>query len=633
MPLPLPDWRAAGPERGHVVDVALVGDTVLALARPGVMRADKGLTSWTRDPRFPSGTRHLAAGKGGVWATTAAGLWRVEDTARRLTDLPGSAVALAAQGDAVWIAVRGPRAGVYRWDGTLTRVLEADPWTFAVDGPRVWAGTLDHGLCTLVEGSFQCDEGTAVSALAQQGGQLWVGRADGSVRGATLACTTAGPPLAISFVHGRALVLVDSEAGPLHDLAWCGDGTTEALVPPDGAERERFKPSGLWSITPDLALLGSFREGPFRVDADGVRPARTGFRATLTSAAVVAGDRLLLALMSSGIYSSEDAAASWAPLVGADTQGDAPVTDAMDLAVDGERVLVVDFDGIVTGRKGRWYRSRGMTLPDAGRPNALVEVATGPDHQLWGRDYAGGVWTQGPDGWTACATHGVARLDGWGDDLLLATRTGWLRPTTCAAEATPVLPGDATRGRSDGHWAVLDGRVLRDGAPITTWTGDPAAIVADGDAVLIAGDGSAVDRCAADGCTALTAPLPSRPVAIGRFADGRVWAAEAEGSLLIADATTPLPPAHAKVTADGRASLAWGVAGPAEDVEQAIPPWRKIGRADWSGGKAPAAPIGGPAAAAVAAAPTPSRWTWVIAAEAIALVGVIAVAMRRRRRR
>ena len=599
----LPGWRAVGPERGHVIDVAVSGHQVWAATRPGVFHSAISDDNWLRSPQFPAGVRRLTAAEGGLWAATARGLWLVADQARLVAKLPegGVAVDLAGAGDAAVMAIRGPHPGVWRIaeSGESRQVLDGvDPWVFAASPGAIWLGTLGQGVWRSTDEGLsfqQVAPALTVSGLAWIDETLFVGLSDGRVTrglgGPTACATVRGAPIVIGEVDRRIVVIVDGDEGARGDLYECrADGELVPMqVLPTAEDGLRVQPTGLWSLDAHRALVGTFRSGPLVLDDDGARPWRTGFRATLTSAVTTteAGE-VLLALMSTGVFRTQDAA-DWTLLAG---RSERPVSDAMDVVSDGERFLVLDFDGLVLGRADQWYRTEGAAVSGAGRKNALVELGVGSGGALWGRDYEAGLWAQGPAGWVRCAASGITRIEGQGDALVLASARGYLRPS-CERDlplAWAGLTGETTSLRSDGRWVAGAGRLWRDGAVVADIPfGAVAAIAARGEEVLVAGDGP-VQRCAAAGCVGVARVPPGPVTGIGWLEDGRIWAAERQGSFLVADAFAgESAVADAATTAAEGAPEAGTLGAPSATTDAEVPPWRGAGRAGFGSGALPKA--------------------------------------------
>lgn len=599
----LPGWRAVGPERGHVLDVAVSGGQVWAAARPGVLHTGISSDNWLRSPQFPAGVRRLAAADRGVWAATARGLWHVDAAARLVGRLPqgGVVVDLVGVDGAAVLALRGDRPGVWRFEasGESHEVLGGvDPWVFAESPRSIWLGTLGQGIWQSTdEGvSFhQVAPELTVSGLAWIDETLFVGLSDGRVTrgpaGQTACETVRGAPIAIAEVQGRLVVIVDGDEGPRGDLYECReDGDLVPMqVLPTAEDGLRVQPTGLWSLDAHRALVGTFRSGPLVLDDDGARPWRTGFRATLTSAvATTEGGEVLLALMSTGVFRSR-AADDWMLLAG---RSERPVSDAMDVVSDGERFLVLDFDGLVLGRGDQWYRTEGAAVSGAGRKNALVELGVGAGGALWARDYDGGLWTQSATGWTRCAASGITRIEGAGDALVLASARGYARPS-CEGDlslAWAELTGETTSLRSDGRWVAGAGRLWKEGAVVTDIPiGGVAAIAARGEEVVVAGD-RAVLHCSTAGCAEVAKPPPGPVAGIGWLADGRLWMAERQGSFLVADAYgAEVAVADAAATAAEGAPEPGGLGAPSATTDAEVPPWRGAGRAGFGAGALPKA--------------------------------------------
>ncbi|MSP54604.1 MAG: hypothetical protein EXR69_03220 [Myxococcales bacterium] len=355
----LPGWIEVGPERGHVMDIALSGESVLALTRVGVLATDLSLSRWRRDARFPAALKLLAAEPGSaVWGVSRAGIWRVDSSARLVAPLPGAAGGRTAVVDVVSpavgvvvVALRGDDPGVWRVESgasggdaaVLVRTVSGiDPWQMAVDGATIWLGTLDKGLMVSRDGgkSFASvpggDEG-AVSAVAVIDGSVWTGWSDGRVTtgpdgrvttgpdagpsAPRLVCTVrVGPPIAMAKVGERVLTVVDAATGPLSDLYECptvGPPGDAVMVPSPRVDDDPtpLQPTGLWALDAARAILGTFRSGPLLVDATGLQTARAGFHATLGEAAKPGPDgRLGVVLMSTGVYESRDGTETWTPI-------------------------------------------------------------------------------------------------------------------------------------------------------------------------------------------------------------------------------------------------------------------------------------------------------------------------------
>ena len=612
---PLPGWTEAGPERGHVIDVAVGRSSILAVTRAGVLSADVGAKRWHRDARFPTAVKHLAAepGTDATWATSRFGVWRVTDQAALVGTQPeGAVVDLESPSKGVvLLAVRGQEKGVWRLteDGTRTRVLDQDPWQLDANGKDVWVGTLGGGLWFSKDGgehfSLAEGEGASVSAISVIDGQPWVGWSDGRVtRKGAVECTLDGHALSLAGVAGRVLAVMDSAVGPASDLYACGDGAVERVqIPRMDDDPTSVQPTALWSLNEGQALLGTFRGGPMLVDRSGMKAARTGFRGILGAAGAVGPNgRLAVAWMATGVFASDDSASTWSPIAGPGQPG--PVTDSTNLMFAGERLFVVDFEGIAIGLGPKWYRTAGVHAETGGRNNGLVEVTDDADGRLWARDFEGKLYQQDGATWTKCATAGVLRLDGRGDHMLLVTDRGLFRPGTCAGEPIPAWPAvtggrtggawDAEAAHSDGHWLAGPGQLWFDGSPVAELPNQAVlALGVAGERVVVAFAGGEVTTCEKGNCAPATKPLPGPVVSIGFFTDGRIWAVEEKGSLLVSGGAGDVTAFSDRTAKEPKSSTQGGSnGGPAGGAESRlgaarrdemlrIPPWRELGRPDF----------------------------------------------------
>jgi hypothetical protein len=405
----------------------------------------------------------------------------------------------------------------------------------------------------------------------------------------------AGPPVGLARAGGKLWVLADSDLGPKAELYSCEAGKaieTTKLVKPDD-DPNRVEPSGIWSLGADSALLGDFRRGPSLIDGKGIRLARAGFRGTLTSSVSTAPDgRVILALMSTGVYVGDGD--TWEPLVKREGDSSTPVTDAMDVASADGRILVLDFDGLTIGKGSTWYRTEGVKLATGGRRNALVEIAVGPGGAFFARDFEGGLWSGTGRGWEQCATRGVQGLRGEDDNLVALTARGLLRIARCSEEAAPAWPdldiGDIVSARTDGRWLATAQALFHDGKRLTTLALGPVWALAakpggeEGDEVLLAAGDGTVYRCGASGCEPATAALSDTLAAVGWLPDGRIFAAEERGTLLVAEGTGKVGSFTNHTLLDGASSgpgAGRTVADPGAASELAIPPWRGLGRANF----------------------------------------------------
>ena len=608
----LPGWIEAGPERGHVIDVAVAAGQVFVATRVGVMRAAPTLDHWERDSRFPVDVQRIVAQSNALrWAVTSSAAWPVTDEVFGTPiSLPtgGTVDALATPAGDLLVAIRGGADGQGVWrlregEAPSLALGGVDPWALAGSGNDVWLGTLGDGLRVSHDGGSTWDVSIPtgeVSALLVDDGEIWAGWSDGRLtRGpsATVACMAGdGPPYAIARVAGAIRFLVDGAFGTRPELDTCADGGAVSrvnLLTPDDEPVTRF-PTGLWSLDADHALLGDFRQGPFLVTRDGVSLKRSNFRATITAKGVVDGEgRVILALMGTGTYIGGPE--GWGP-VSRELGPNRPVSDAVDVVTDGDRLIIADFEGLSIRTGEVWTREPGVALDGAGRQNGLIELAPGPAGALIGRDFNGALWEQHPGGWRTCATGSVVRMAGEADHLILTTAKGFRRLDSCDEPAAEAWPGLVVRGvlgaRTDGHWLATPDGLYRDGAPIAAQHfGLVSALAGRGDSVLVATHEKIVYLCTPAGCAAATARLPGPVNTIGWLPNDRIFATEAEGTLLVAEGSSSVSSFHV----GGLHTVARGklgptirlMGGPAPGSILNVPPWRQIGRAGGTTGQPP----------------------------------------------
>ncbi len=552
-------WVQLGPERGHVLHAAVGEEHVAVATRVGVASAGFGLDGWARDPRFPPEVRRLAYGPGDVaWGAPAGQLWRIGEQTERVLffDSRTTAVDLATTGSGALIAaLRGDEAGVVRVaDGEVERVLEGvDPWCLAADGERVLLGTVEQGLLSSSDDgrSFETllEVGAGVSAVALLGSEIWLGLADGGLRVQREGAWTDLPAIERGYATGfaqtpKGVLVTVQRVSQGHDtmLLFLGDWGREVQPGRMRDDSTVVDLTGAWSLPDGRAMVGSFRRGPLVYGEDGLAPARDGFRATVTGgAAVDESGRIVLALMGTGVYVSEDAGASWGP----PGLGAGPVTDSVAVLAHGDEVLVVDFEGVtVLDPEGQWRRLPANPLLKPGEN--LVSVGFDAADTLWAVDRVGALYQLSGETWQACQQRGF-RLDGVGEHLVLATPGGFLAAAGCD-EPWPALALD-TQPRIDGrHARASQGWVAGGGA---VWKGSEkrfdipsvsvSAIAVRGDEVLVALDGGRIFHCT-ESCRALDDAVPSPVAALGWLPDGRIWVAELTGTFLVQGDAPPLSP-------------------------------------------------------------------------------------------
>ncbi len=643
--LAAPGWESIGPERGHVVDLSANEAAVWCATRAGVLRADPALERWERDPRFPRDARRIAAARGDeLWASPGTSLWHVAEETRLAAELaPGSLIVdMVVHGDRVLAAVRGEQAGVLAaWEGpeglnTDWVLADVDPWTLASDGERVWLGTVERGLWASEDGRrFEPTiRDGGVLALGEVAGRTLAALDDGrlveAASGATVAELGPLPIAGIVEDRGAPLLLLLGKHGLDSPLVRLEQGRPTP-VPLDAFQDDiaPLTPTGLWPLDGGGAVIGSFRGGPIRVADGSLAWARDGFRAAVTGGLVVQGDRILLALMGTGTFLSLDGGQSWSEQRGQGT----PVTDATAVVPLGDRLAVVDFEGVATlDSEGRWERWDGVPNPEPWPRNGLADLAAGPDGTIWGLDHGGGLWRRRDGSWQRCADGEGLQLDADAAGAVMLARSGALGLERCEGPNAPrwpalteaALPEDA---RLSLPWLAAGGRLWRDGRAAGEHPqGRVAALAGSPDAALLALEDGRVLRCAPDGCVEATAPLPHSPHSLGWRPDGSLWLAEQRGSLTLQGGDAELLPWYpepAPAAPDGSLYRL-------ED-----PPW--MTRGPGPGGAPPPHPGPGPGhehAVAPTAEPagSPLPW-WLLAALAALLVGGLGAGALLRRRR
>lgn len=552
-------WQPFGPERGHVVDVAVGARRVSVATRVEVLTADPELSAWERDPRFPPDTRRLAYGPDGTgWAATPGQLWRVTRDTSLVAELgAGShAVDLAVTGEGTLIAaVRGQAQGVHtvRWEAgqpVTERLLPAlDPWCVIADGADVWVGTVSAGLWHSDDGGRDFDavvDDVGITALAWVDGEAWAALSDGRVLAAERGETVATLPWgwATSMADAGDRVLATAE-GPGHvpPLFSLEQGRAEPEPIPDlepGTSLAR--PTGVWALAGDDVLVGTFRLGPLRLDGTALTPVRNGFRSGVIGGAATGPDgELIVALMGTGVYEhGQDG--RWQVQSGAS----GPVTDAVHVENLGTGVVVLDFEGVAwRGASGRWSRLKGVEVPHTGRRNALIDVGVDARGAWWAVDVKQQLYKASAQGWQPCGSTPVTRLDGAGEHLVAAGAREFLRPVDCDTPLAMALDGvrvNPPDSRVVGAWLAAPGQLLLDGERVDALPSAPVVAVAaqDGEILIASADGT-LTLCSAEGCGPAAAPTREPAAAVGWLPDGRLWVAEARGTLLVGQGSEVVP--------------------------------------------------------------------------------------------
>lgn len=664
---PLLGWTESGPERGHVMDLALRGNEVRALTRIGVIVSSGELDGWERDPRFPVNTRQIAAVEKDAtfFANTPTSIFHLGDELVRLGFVPKSGVVVALEslpdGNAI-VGVRSEQGNggvwLYPRGGTPKLLLgEVDPWAIRVTAKEIWVATLDKGVWSSRDNGVtfkaRSKEGVS-SALGFWNGEVVVGWEGGRITDATgeqLRCKLPdGTAISMVEIDKTLFAVADTSQYPFTHLYACAADGTARFVQSGSVDEDvmPFQPTAIWPFNEQNALVGTFRAGPALVGPSGLTVSRRGFHATLGTAVHQVGNTLLAGFMSTGVYTTKDEGKSWVNvIVGSKSPiGIPPVSDTTDLYLDGERIVVLDFDGITTALDSVWTRTPGVDRPMSGRRNALVEISPDARGRVWARDFAGGLWLRNDDEWQECATTGVIRMDGRGSDLILATANAYFLPQDCDEVAEPawnLAAGQLSpaQSRGLGEWVLAPGGLWRKGVKILDMPDSPVQGLAvrtgeDGEPeVLAAMTDQPLLRCTPRGCEAVATALPGPLEAVGWFESGRIWALEKRGSFLLTGLPTDVGlvrKSEAAVSEDGERA-GHEFQGPPSATQLEIPPWRQLGKPNFQdrenpdGAEGAAKQLGAPQAAAE----EESVWGWVLAVEAAAVAAVVALMVRSRR--
>lgn len=557
----VPGWVEIGPERGHVMEAAVGPDQVSVVTRVGVMTADRDLTLWARDSRFPPDCFVIEYGPDGVgWAGAGGRVWRVGDTTEAALQLDGGThaveLAVTGRGTAIVAARRpGQDGGVYRIEadgsGGGEVLPDVDPWALLARGDRVWVGTLGQGVWVSEDDGRTFSQAIAegeFTGLGQVGKEIWAGDREGTLRTVdgkkTVAAIDQGWVLDVVPVGDTILLMAELPGGHQGLFTWDAKGPAVALGELQVDEDPgRVNYTGAWSLGKKTCLVGTFRRGPLVYDGATLEPHRKGFRATVVRGAVQLGDRFTLALMGTGVYTSTD---DWQSVIPEHTFP-GPVTDTVSLGVHAGTVVAVDFDGVTASPAvGEWDRFGGVDEPGAGRPNALADVGVDGKGRWWGVTENGNVYLRGGEAWNRCTAKGGTRFDGTGETLRLATGSGFVVLDDCEGSGTPVWNDleelrQPAQARSVDEWLAGPGGLWKAGAKVSSLPDRPVdAIAARGDEVLVVQAGEVL-RCQGGTCAIAAISLPQTINAVGWLSDGRIWAAEARGTLLAAEGTGEIP--------------------------------------------------------------------------------------------
>ncbi len=149
----------------------------------------------------------------------------------------------------------------------------------------------------------------------------------------------------------------------------------------------------------------------------------------------------------------------------------------------------------------------------------------------------------------------MSRLDGEGEHLVAAGKQSFLKPVDCGVApeavwgAVRVNPPDS---RVIGGWLAAPGQLIWEGAKVASLPAAPiVAVAARGEEVLVASADGSLNLCQTTGCVE-PAPATREPLAsLGWLPDGRIWGAEARGTVLVTGGDV-VPSSRSKVALHDR---------------------------------------------------------------------------------
>lgn len=543
-------WEIVGPERGHVLDVDVGREEILLTTRVGVMRTTPSIESWERDDRFPPDTKRVATWANGAWGAPPTQLWEINALGKRLVQQnPQSIVATldAREDGVVFVGWRGRTKGLWRVEpqGDAKLIIpDVEPWQVVADGNNVWVATIEHGLWASEEGQpFEQVSTGSVTAVSRVDSAVWMGLVTGEIVDVhtqeVVTIIEGGFASHIAAMNdGDALITVISPTRQAHPFQVLSDGVLTPITKLDvDADSGLIGPTGTWALEGGTALVGTFRRGPLEWNGESMTPVRQNFHATVSGgAAMDANGTVAMAFMGTGVYLYQNGEVLSHP-----TEG--PVTDSVSVSSVLGQIAVVDFEGInLLQADGSWGQMAGLPHQSGRINNALKQVGKTDKDTWWGFDYAGRLWTHQEDAWTPCALFGVIRLDGDGEDLVVVTQRGFVEPACGEVTGKAVPTMNTEESRAWGDWIATSEALYYEGQFVQSL---PEAkidsLVKDGDGVLVSARQEALLRCTVSKCTEVAPAIEESVIALGRLTDGRIWALEQRGSLLVDDGTEATP--------------------------------------------------------------------------------------------
>lgn len=555
-------WTEMGPEKGHILDASVAGEQVYVTTRVGVLKASQALNDWKRDSRFPPDTKVLGAWENGVWASPPGSLWEVTDGNLRLAknfnqslvvDIDVSPDGLSAA------AVRGQEKGVWLTEpgGTPQSFLtQIDPWVVCIHQEQVWVGSVDSGLWvqeTRGEPFVQHTTGS-VTALDIVDGSVHAAYANGSVyntqSNTEVFTIPGGYATSLSNLDGGNVFLTVGSPGLGAAPFQFFDGTKAQSLLSSKVDQDKshLSPTGSWALGNGRALVGTFRRGPLLWDGktqdDNMSLASTNFHATVSGgAAIDKWGQLVLALMGTGVYVWKDG--EFSPHL---PKG--PVTDSVAVKRVGDTVVVLDFDSVrILSASGTWLAMRGVPDRRQRRKNALVDIGRDAQEEWWAIDSYGTLYQWTDKKWKQCLVSNVLRIDGYGENMLLATRTGYKKPHCQQEILVHSSIKNVSTSRSAGKWVATPKALFLEDVQIERLSGAGIQfLIPDGDGVLLAQKGAPILRCT-DRCRNVAPNFSDDLKALGRLPDGTLWALEGRGTLWKDDGTGRSPQKWSRSTA------------------------------------------------------------------------------------
>jgi hypothetical protein len=547
-------WVEMGPEKGHILDASVYENRIYVTTRVGVLRASRALNDWERDSRFPPDTKVVGAWKEGVWAAPPGSLWEVTDDNLRLAKSFQQSLVVdidvSSEGLGV-AAVRGKEQGVWivSPNGEPLHFLEhIDPWVVCVHDQEIWVGSVGEGLWVQEtrETPFVQHSTGSVTALDVVQGHVYAAYSNGFVFDVhtqkQIFSIPGGYATSLSSVSGKQIFLTVGSPGLGAAPFQLFDGSSAKSLLSSKVDRDKshLSPTGSWSLGDGSALVGTFRRGPLvwegETENNNLQLASENFHATVSGgAAIDRWGKLVLALMGTGVYVWNEG--SFAPHL---PKG--PVTDSVAVKRVGDTVVVLDFDSVrILSASGTWLAMRGVPDRRQGRKNALIDIGRDAEEEWWAIDSYGKLYRWSDKRWKSCLISNVLRIDGYGEDMLLATRNGYREPD--CQEDKPVHPdiSNVRNSRSAGKWVATPKGLFFDGVQVESLSGKPIQLlIPDGAGVLLAQEDAPILQCT-DECRNVAPSFSDDLKAMGRLPDGTLWALEGRGTLWKDDGTGRVP--------------------------------------------------------------------------------------------